>query len=494
MTGRGGAGLARGLDLALRAFSGLVLLAVLVFPAYKRAWLGYAPVALAFALVACWHVPRGAVRRWRDGLARALAAPGEGRFTLLLAALPAAAQAALTLLLRPEPRQDALYVYREAVALAQTGHFAPATYYPPGQAVWYALVFKLAGISHLAAQLGQIPLAAALVVWFYRLARETLPRGRARGAALALALYPSFVGYVLTTPYYFYLYTLCLVGMVYAWRRGEGGGGAAAFLAAGILAALAALTKAVMLAAPALALAWLAAAPRAGALRRGALFLLGFALTLAPWTARNYRVFGAWVPVCTSGGLVLYSANNPGSDGLYSDLPDRLAPTNAADQRAYSRWCAAQARAFIRRQPGRFVRLALRKNLHTWSNEIAFAELINRRGRTSARLDLGFGFVFQAGWTCLVLAWFASGAVGGRGPPPDTVARLTAVLVLGSALAYSVFEGGARHHLELVPLLILDAARRWAWRAGDLTVDNAGAAGRNALRQPSPTGLPGSTP
>jgi hypothetical protein len=41
------------------------------------------------------------------------------------------------------------------------------------------------------------------------------------------------------------------------------------------------------------------------ATKRGALFLLFFAIGLTPWALRNYRVFGQFVPVCTSEGEFL---------------------------------------------------------------------------------------------------------------------------------------------------------------------------------------------
>jgi hypothetical protein len=42
--------------------------------------------------------------------------------------------------------------------------------------------------------------------------------------------------------------------------------------------------------------------------------LIAFAC-LAPWTIRNYRVFGSIVPVCASGGLNLWIGNNPAATG-----------------------------------------------------------------------------------------------------------------------------------------------------------------------------------
>src|SRR5436305_7313095 len=52
---------------------------------------------------------------------------------------------------------------------------------------------------------------------------------------------------------------------------------------------------------------------------KGATQAMVFALVasacLAPWTIRNYSVFGRFVPVCSSGGLSLWVGNNPLATG-----------------------------------------------------------------------------------------------------------------------------------------------------------------------------------
>lgn len=42
------------------------------------------------------------------------------------------------------------------------------------------------------------------------------------------------------------------------------------------------------------------------------------ALIVVPWTVRNYRLLGAFVPVSTNSGYVLYHGMNPESDGMWS--------------------------------------------------------------------------------------------------------------------------------------------------------------------------------
>lgn len=111
-------------------------------------------------------------------------------------------------------------------------------------------------------------------------------------------------------------------------------------LVAGAVLALAALTRA-----SALAVVPLFAAPlldrrypfRARAHLAGAA-LLGFALTLAPWAARNFVVFGDFVPVNDAGGSAFYQGN--------SDWEVRFFELRSRDE--YLRWVDAMHRDLVR--------------------------------------------------------------------------------------------------------------------------------------------------
>ena len=55
-------------------------------------------------------------------------------------------------------------------------------------------------------------------------------------------------------------------------------------------------------------------------------FLIGVALVLTPWTIRNYRCYGEFIPTTSNGGINLYIANNPHSTGGYHMPPEELRP------------------------------------------------------------------------------------------------------------------------------------------------------------------------
>jgi len=432
----------------------LTAMAVLIFPAWKQVWLGYVPVAAG--VTAGWLV----LRTWRTITRRLDQLPGSA-LIVSLGSVVVLFQAAAILLLRPEPAFDGLFVFREALQLARDGTMSALTYYAPFQTWWYALFLKLCGESITIAQLSHIPWAVLMVALTCVTARRFGPAGGAGAATLALALYPSFLAYVLVTPYYFYIYTACLLLLAFAWlKSGDADGWTVWAFLGGLAAGVGALTKAVLLLAPAqAALVWMFVGERRslpGLLRKLALFLAGMAVVMLPWVARNLRVFGEPVLVCTSGGLVLYSANNPDSNGLYSPLPDESAVSTPAEMLEHSRDCSRKARQFMREEPAAFLGLVVRKNLHTWGNETTFAELINIRGRAPSWLDPLCSALFQTGWSALVLMWVVTGWRWFRARREPHALELVAAMMLGATVAvYSLFEGGARHHLTMVPFLVL---------------------------------------
>ncbi len=442
---------------AVRLFPLLVFALIVVFPAFKQVWLGYVPVGLGVAVAALLVSQRARVAAWLTRI-------GDPGWWMVVYVAPAAIQFGLLLWFRPEPWFDGLFVFRHGSTLATSGVMDPLTYYPPAQTWWYASWFAVFGATALVAQISQIPLSLGITWLSGRLAGEAAGLAAGRATALVVAWYPTFLGYVLTTPYYHYLYTLTLLAMVWGllrWREAATPRAAMAWaLFGGAMAGLSALTKAVQLIAPLQAATWVVCLVLAGLLaaRRalaGVLVLtLGMAVVLAPWVVRNALVFDAFVPICTSGGLVLYSANHPDSNGLYSALPDQANITTPAEMLAHSRWCSAEARRFIGEDPVRFAGMAARKVLHTWGSEATFTDLINRRGAVPDWIKPVFGAAFVAGWA-VVGTWWAMASVRAlrAHATPTPLEWLLGVLVLSNAVVYLVFRGGDRYHLPFVPLI-----------------------------------------
>ncbi|MBU0679604.1 MAG: hypothetical protein KJ626_15995, partial [Verrucomicrobia bacterium] len=436
--------------------------AVMVLPIYKGLWIGFLPILVALA---GW----GFFRRDRiaAGVMRLLNRPvvesSEPAFYILVLVVPALIQCVLAVTFRSELVTDAKYVAEQARVLAETGAFSPLTRYAPASVWWYAAFIKVFGYSSLVIQLSLIPLSIGRIYLTYHVARFFCENAQARWVAFLTAFFPSLLVMVLSGFYYLYLYafffTLMLFLLLVSLRAG---GKKAATFSAGLAGGAAALTLPVMLTAPAFAglimffhfrtllsrrlwIAWLT-------------FLLGFTIVLTPWVARNYRVFGEFVPVCTAGGYVFYSANNPESNGLYSPAAEAagVEVTEPSEYLAVSREYSARAKQWIHEDPAAFFRLALKKNMFTWGTDTTFLDLVNVRGRQSEKLDLFLNALLQCAYVLLVLFWVARGISDSvRGRKPDFLQSFIAVLVCSLWLVYSIFEGGARHHLILLPFIIL---------------------------------------
>jgi 4-amino-4-deoxy-L-arabinose transferase-like glycosyltransferase len=124
------------------------------------------------------------------------------------------------------------------------------------------------------------------------------------------------------------------------------------------------------LAVPALLVAWVVASGRgrrAAAARGAALVVLGAALAMAPWWARNARVFGRFVPTALWMGASLYDGLRPGATGA-SDMRFMADPDIwPLDEQAQDAALRRRAWAFVRAHPGRALELAAIKLARFWS-------------------------------------------------------------------------------------------------------------------------------
>ena len=146
------------------------------------------------------------------------------------------------------------------------------------------------------------------------------------------------------------------------WRR-------TGFFLTGALVGFSTLTKGTTLALPVALMLPILVATRwkwRPAIRGGLLLLLGFVLTLLPWTIRNHRVHGALVPVATQMGFVVYSSYVPPEGrilGVYTD--DELATrTLRLPEVERSRVFLEAALGHVREHPLQLPRLLLLKFLY----------------------------------------------------------------------------------------------------------------------------------
>src|SRR5208283_2726817 len=93
---------------------------------------------------------------------------------------------------------------------------------------------------------------------------------------------------------------------------------------------------------------------------------------LMPWTIRNYRVFGALIPLRSNFGLELWLGNNPSGDEVNSFLLHPFVNISEArrytqlGERAYMADKQREAGAFILSHPGATSRFVLRRAAQYW--------------------------------------------------------------------------------------------------------------------------------
>ncbi len=255
-------------------------------------------------------------------------------------------------------------------------HFALRT---PGYPAFLAACRWAFGPSLLGVRLVQAVLGTVGVWLVGRLARATVGEDGGRSAptvAMALAaVEPYTVGasaLVLSEGLFLPLMLAGLWGLAALW----GGGRAATRPVAAAIGTGLAMGGAILvkpswaLFVPAALAAWAIGAGRPARGRAAGLALvvaLATAAVMAPWWARNGRIFGRFVPTALWVGASLYDGISPGATGAsemeFVNAPD-VRPLGEVEQDATFR---ARALAFARDHPGRVLGLAWVKLGRFWS-------------------------------------------------------------------------------------------------------------------------------
>lgn len=179
---------------------------------------------------------------------------------------------------------------------------------PPGLPFMLAAVYSVFGHSHTAGRLLLALLGALTVILTFRTAEKLFGERAAALAGWTLALYPIFIvhpAFLLTeTPY-----TFLLAGAMLFWVYGVSRKNFLDFALAGLFLGLATLTRPVTLVFPAVLLLFSVIFNR-GLLLKWLLFLAVFLAVLAPWSARNYRLWGTLKPCSVGTGFGFYLTGN----------------------------------------------------------------------------------------------------------------------------------------------------------------------------------------
>lgn len=220
---------------------------------------------------------------------------------------------------------------REYLALAQSIQDGRGFTYPPdhdvgtgqqfGRAPAYPALLAALGVSaHVTSTPSRVKIAqsllGAIVVWMIGLLamRAWSPRAGAIAAAIAAA-YPPLVwisAYVFSESLYMPLVFGCVLLLDAARRRADdersARGGGALTVAAGLLAGAAILARPGMILFLPLAAVWFI---RRRQWSLALAFCVAAVVVVAPWTLRNARAYGRFVPVASEGGVTFWTGNHP---------------------------------------------------------------------------------------------------------------------------------------------------------------------------------------
>lgn len=384
---------------------------------------------------------------------------------------------------------DAAWYHRTATTLARGGGYVspftahPTAAWPPGYPLVLALAYRAVGPTPAVAVVLNAMFGALTCFFVWRLGVH-LAGARAGLVATALAtFFPSavfFTALVLSETFSTCLVCGLALAAVRLLARGDGAS-AARWIAWGLAVGVTTLVRAES--------ALLAIVPATSLAIRGdrraarvlAATILGVAIALTPWTLRNARVFGTFVPTSTGFGRTLWIGHNPEATGGMSDAiqaaMDRaltaagVAGTDERGEIAVDRLLRAQAVAYARAHPWRELVLTplrvyhLFRGNHVWQR---WYDPGTPRAMPGARSVLGVvGNVYYAVVLALALLGFVV-----RSAAPAASWRFIDVFAVGWVAFFAVVYGDPRFHQVLVPFACILAA-----------VTIVAAAGREAMER-----------
>ncbi len=368
----------------------------------------------------------------------------------------------------PPPISDGIHYDRLARSLAAGRGYAEegvaTAYRPVGYPAAMAYFYLFFGPRYFPVILFQSILGAATALLLMLLAREAVGDAPARVAGAVIALCPSQVAYAARL-FPAVLLAFLVVAAAFAFVKARGLWGA---VGAGLLTAAATLVAPVSMVLPAAAFAsdLFRGAGLKKALARGAVVAGVAALAVAPWTYRNWGVFGAFIPVSTNGSLSLWVGNNPNATGTYYYPMSPINPlfmTEGELQR--DRLGRELSWYFIRNERAQFLMLTVPKFVYTYGSDVSAFQL-EGTARGIEPADSARGLAARVAQTYYALIWvgFVLGLAKLRRsalrPSLSRGAPVAALLAWSVALTlvYIIFFGQDRFHFPMLPFVAVVAA------------------------------------
>jgi len=337
----------------------------------------------------------------------------------------------------------------------------PAAYWAVGPAALYAFAFGVFGSESFSSVVIVNMVSSVLILLcLWDLGRRWFSEEAGCMAALVFAIWPLCIQYTTVLASELHFMALVLLALS-GWDRARRDAGALGLvlLGASVLAfAGATYMRPIALLIPiVLAIAAILRRPRTSlpaTLKAAVVVALVFA-AVAPWSARNERIYGEPVFMSTNFWANFWMGNHPGTNGEYALLPPETAGMGPLEREAY---LEREAMSFIRAEPGAFVIRTLRKALRlhqretigvVW-NEDAVERLLGPRGPDALKL-------LSTGYWYLMLAGALTGIVllNKRQGVWQTFLSVPVWLWLYFTALHAVIVVGDRYHMPAIPMIAL---------------------------------------
>lgn len=366
-----------------------------------------------------------------------------------------------------DPVSDSQAYHIFATNIAEHGVYGftpdePGAYWAVGPAAIYAGAYLVFGSGSALGVVFVNLLSSLVAVWLlHDLGRRWLGEAEGRIAALLFALWPLTIQFttVLASELHFIALTLAALT---CWDRVRGTlGGLGWLLLAGVFFGAATYIRPIALLMPAaLALAAVLQAPRTF-LPMVAKAVVATALifaVVAPWSARNERVFGTAVFMSTNFWPNFWMGNHSGTNGGYMPLPPETRGMSEIERSEHLKSLSiAELRdnplGFVWRTTWKSVRLHERETIGVAWNERSLVARIGGTGTTAVKT------VSTAWWYAMLIAALGGIVVLARRKGWWEALLSTPVwLWLYFTGVHAVIVIGDRYHMPAIPMIAILAA------------------------------------
>jgi 4-amino-4-deoxy-L-arabinose transferase-like glycosyltransferase len=420
-------------------------------------------ILAAAALLMLW---RGGFLRRSLARARELASNlfARPRYVLLLVAGLTLLRLAWIALVPTQPTSDHAVYHGLAVRLVETGVYDAKkhrAYWPPGYPVFLAALYALFGTSVWVAKVANVLLAAGadLVAWL-----AVRRHVGAAAAAIALVLTAAWPGrnfHVDVLSYDELVIVLVLASIACMPKPPASRLKVASWLASGLALGLACLVRPTLGLAPVAVGAYLLVArvPWRRAVLCTVTYMVAMLVPIVPWTVRNYRVLGRFIPLTTNAGGNFYNSWAPGGTGsFYKPAWEQLQAATGGDELKISPTGFALGWAAIRDAPAHAAWRVVQKQVHylgsdNWLLPVeSYAAALGGNAAVGAALKAVL-HTLSNGWYLVLLVWpLISLRVSTRRLIEQPLAWFSLCVFFLGLITHTVFEAQARYHLIYLPL------------------------------------------